>query len=325
MASRIPQLADVDRDDALRAHGLHHVGRHVVHRATVHQYAPVHLHRRKDERQRHRRPHRLGQRAVIEDDLGSGDQVHGHSPERRRQLVEVLDVVVRRGDAAEEQLDLFAIVQRRWRHDAALDPELQARRIGAGVGLAADVLEVEARGPEDLVPVEAIQHLLEFRGVHARGERSTDEPAHAGPGRDVDRDAVLLEPADDADVRDPTGAAATERHADRRPRDPGRARGRALDVRTGVRVSLSGGRSLQGSGACRRQKGQRREHGGTAPSCAHPKMVAQDPRSQDLKTPRPQDLKTSLRCRRRRHPLLRQLFEGVRELDQSGLAAGGAA
>ena len=64
-----------------------------------------------------------------EDDLpGAVTQVHRDGPERRRQAVEALEFVVRRRDAAEHQLDVLAAVDRRGRHDAALQSELQARR-----------------------------------------------------------------------------------------------------------------------------------------------------------------------------------------------------
>ena len=50
------------------------------------------------------------------------------------------------------------------------------------------------------------------------GERAADQAAHAGAGGHVDGDVMLLEPADDADVRDAAGAAAAERDADGGPR-----------------------------------------------------------------------------------------------------------
>ena len=62
-----------------------------------------------------------------------------------------------------------------------------------------------------------LQEILEFGGVHAGRERAADQAAHAGPGDQVNRDAVFLEPLDHADVRDATGAAAAERHAHDRP------------------------------------------------------------------------------------------------------------
>ena len=45
-------------------------------------------------------------------------------------------------------------------------------------------------------------------------KRAADEPAHAGAGDQVDRDAMLLEPAHDADVRQSARAAAAECDAD---------------------------------------------------------------------------------------------------------------
>ena len=49
------------------------------------------------------------------------------------------------------------------------------------------------------------------------GERAADQAAHARAGGHVDRDVVLLEPADHADVRDAARAAAAEGDADGRP------------------------------------------------------------------------------------------------------------
>ena len=113
-----------------------------------------------------------------------------------------------------QQVDLLAVVQRGRRDDAAREAELEARRVGARVGLAADVLEGERRGPEHLIPVQALQHLVDLGRAHAAGEGAADQAAHAGAGRDVDRNVVLFEPANDADVRDAAGAAAAERDAD---------------------------------------------------------------------------------------------------------------
>ena len=85
----------------------------------------------------------------------AGEQVDGDRSKRRRQVVEVLDVEVRGRDAAEEQLDVLAAVQRGGRHDAALQTELEARRIGARVGLAPDVLVGERRRAEAADPSRA--------------------------------------------------------------------------------------------------------------------------------------------------------------------------
>jgi hypothetical protein len=181
---------------------------------------------------------------VIEHDLRGRDQVHGHRTERGREVVEVLDFVVRAGDPAEEQLHLLAVVQRGWRHDAVLDPELESGGVGPIVVLAADVLELEVGRAEHLVPVDVAEHRLELGGVHARSERAADQAAHAGAGGDIDRDAVLFEPADHSHVCDPAGAAAAKGHADRRTaRDVGR---RLLRGEARVWNGRHGGGPLQG-------------------------------------------------------------------------------
>ncbi len=95
-------------------------------------------------------------------------QIDGHRAERRRQLVEGLDLEIRRGDPADQQVDLLAVVERGRRDDAARQAELEPRRIGARVGLAADVLEREARGAEHLVPVHALRASRRSRSSSCR-------------------------------------------------------------------------------------------------------------------------------------------------------------
>ncbi len=85
-----------------------------------------------------------------------------------------------------------------------------------GIGLAADVLELERRGAEQRIPVQSAEKRVELRRVHAGGEGAADQAAHARAGGDVDRDAVFLEPLDDADVCDAARAAAAERDPDAR-------------------------------------------------------------------------------------------------------------
>ena len=92
--------------------------------------------------------------------------------------------------------------------------ELQPRGVRARVRLPPDVLVRERRGAKQLIPVEARDEVLELARIHAAGERPSDQAAHAGSGGHVDRNPMLLEPADDADVRDAARAAAAERDAD---------------------------------------------------------------------------------------------------------------
>ena len=114
ICSASPMLADVHRDDTVGAHGAHDVGGHVVHRAAVHEQPSVDLHWRKDKRERHRCPHRLRKRAAIQHDLIGAHEIDGDGAERGRQIVEALDSVIWCGDAREQQVDLPAVVQRRW-------------------------------------------------------------------------------------------------------------------------------------------------------------------------------------------------------------------
>src|SRR5439155_13740247 len=81
-----------------------------------------------------------------------------------------------------------------------------------------DVLEAEAGGAEQFVPVEALEQRGELGGVHPRGKPAADQAAHARARRQVDRDAMFLEPLDDPDVRNAARAAAAERDADAGPR-----------------------------------------------------------------------------------------------------------
>ena len=146
-------------------------------------------------------------------------QIDGHRSKRRRQLVEVLDVEIGTGNARQHQFHRLAVVQRGRRHDAAaFQPELEPRRIRSRVGLAADVLVFERRGAEELVPVDGIDERLQFVGIHPGGERSADQSSHARARRHVDRNAVLLQPPDHADVRDAAGAAPSECDAHSRRR-----------------------------------------------------------------------------------------------------------
>ena len=211
----VGEIAHIDGNHAIRAHRLHDVRGDVVHRAAVDQHLAVHHGWRKDQRQRHRGAHGVGQRSPPHHDLLRRQQIHGHRAKRCRQIVEAFKLEIRRRDAAEHQFDVLAIVQRGRRHDAAFEAELQAGRIGPRVGLPPDVLVGKRRRPEQLIPVHVGDERLQLRRIHAAGEGAPDQSAHAGPRRQIDRDSVLLEPANDADVRDAAGASAAERHTDR--------------------------------------------------------------------------------------------------------------
>ena len=62
----------------------------------------------------------------------------------------------------------------------------------------------------------ALSEGLHLVGREADGIRAPDQTAHAGAGRQVDRNSVLFEPAEHADVGEALGRAAAESNADLR-------------------------------------------------------------------------------------------------------------
>jgi hypothetical protein len=72
----------------------------------------------------------------------------------------------------------------------------------------------ERRVAEQLIPVGRTDQLLQFSRIHAGRERPSDESADAGSGDQINRNTVLLEPANHTDMREPARAPATESHAD---------------------------------------------------------------------------------------------------------------
>ena len=67
---------------------------------------------------------------------------------------------------------------------------------------------------QNFPPVHAVNQSFQFVGTHSGGIESADEAAHAGSSNVIDWDVVFVKPFQDADVREPHGAAAFERHAD---------------------------------------------------------------------------------------------------------------
>ena len=110
----------------------------------------------------------------------------------------------------------WPLLRARRRHDPALEAKFEARWICAGVGLTSDVLVRERGRAEELIPVQGRDERLQFIGIHSRGVGTSDQSPHAGPGSDIDRDPMFLQPADDANMGDAARAAATERDPHRR-------------------------------------------------------------------------------------------------------------
>ena len=89
-------------------------------------------------------------------------------------------------------------------------------------------------------------------GIHSGGVGPPDQATHAGSGGHIDRDPVLLQPADDTDVRDAARAAAAECDTHRRSlrfshdsrralRPPARPRGASRRVGMARRIPCTPG------------------------------------------------------------------------------------
>src|SRR3974377_2255205 len=79
--------------------------------------------------------------------------------------------------------------------------KLQVVGIRAGVLFAAKgKIRVRNGAGHDLVPVDALAALAKPGRADPGGIRAANQSAHARPGDVVDRDVMLLEPGDDADM-----------------------------------------------------------------------------------------------------------------------------
>ena len=70
----------------------------------------------------------------------------------------------------------------------------------------------------DFCPVLIADKLLQLLRALARRIQPSNKAAHAGTGNVVDRNVVLLKPAQHADMGKPQGSAAFEDHSDTRAR-----------------------------------------------------------------------------------------------------------
>ncbi len=124
--ARRRRVAHVDRNHLRDAKALDDAGGDVVECTAVDEHEAVTLDRRKDSRQRHRRAKRRRQRPAVEDRLFALEEVDRHHTEGGGQVVEPLEIVVRRRDAREQEVHLLAVVERgRW-NDPFLHAELEA-------------------------------------------------------------------------------------------------------------------------------------------------------------------------------------------------------
>jgi hypothetical protein len=71
-------------------------------------------------------------------------------------------------------------------------------------------LTVRRLGKQRFIPVNAFSKFLHFRRRHAGGVHDANDAAHASAGKAVDRDVILLQPLDHADLCQAKRAATAE-------------------------------------------------------------------------------------------------------------------
>jgi hypothetical protein len=220
----------VHRDDDVRAHLPHHVGRKVVHDAAVGVDVFADADRREEARDRHGCAQGLGQRAVREHPGLAGHELRGHAAERDGQLVEGLDLGIGDGLPVHQQRDLLPRVQSRGQAHPVAEADQERVRVRAQVLAPAEGQVPIGRGPgEHEVPVDVAGQIAELgRGFPGRVE-AADQGPHARPRDVVDGDVVRFEPLEHADVSQAESPSAFEGDADGGPL------GRRAVVRAGGR------------------------------------------------------------------------------------------
>ena len=145
-------------DDDVRPHGARQRGRHRVDQAAIGQQPPLAHHRGEQARHRDRGPHRVGDGAMAQPDLGTRMQVGGHGGKRQGRI---LDVEIRE-IAAPETDQLLAL-------------EHAAR-------------QVEVHEAEDIAHAQALHPVgkpLQLAGGIGRADQGTDRGATDHIGADA--------------------------------------------------------------------------------------------------------------------------------------------
>jgi len=196
---------------SIRSHGAHHVSGDVIEHAAVGEQLPVDLYRRKDRGNGHGGQERLRERALLEyEDLGRL-KVRRHGAKRRREVVEVQIALVGETDTAQEEPYLVCGVEPTWQRETVLEAELDLHwKIAPILFSAEDHRFVRRLAEKSEIPIDVSQELTKLRRRHPGRIGSADEASHARSRDVIDRNPVLFEPLEDADVGDALGAAASE-------------------------------------------------------------------------------------------------------------------
>jgi hypothetical protein len=200
-----------DGDHHVGAHRPGHVHRDVVEDPAVGEQVAVEPHRLEGSRDRHRRAQRRTERSATEHQAAALLEIGGDAAERNRQLVEVADGRVGKRDPAEQQTQAVAGIESALQAKAVAQAGLELDRVVAVVLLAAERLQaIRDVRPQQQVPVGRCEQLLDLGRGHPGRVGAADEGARAGACDRVDRNPVLLQPLQDAGVREPPGRATAE-------------------------------------------------------------------------------------------------------------------
>ena len=213
-------IADIHRDNDVGPQFPGHIHRHVIDHAAIGQQITVYFDRLQDAGHRHRGLHRRRQVPFFQYHRGDGFHVGRHRTKRYRQVVEAVQA---------RQIERALSQQRA--HRLALKKAVGQAQLPVFVD--ADIgtqqkLVVLALAPERqlvpphlvliaLIPVEFQQLLLQLGGIKPQRIHTGHIGAHAGAGNNIDRNTVLFQHLDNADMGRPFGAAATEHQGDFRP------------------------------------------------------------------------------------------------------------
>ena len=104
--------AEFDADHHVGTHLTGDIHRIVVQGTAVHQYPAVLAQRREIARDGHRGAKGIHEGATAPDDLLMLDQIHRHTGERNRHLVEVQRIQIADGQRGEEVVDVLPVNQR---------------------------------------------------------------------------------------------------------------------------------------------------------------------------------------------------------------------
>ena len=208
----------MDPDGEFRAHFFRDVHWKVVEQPAVHENRLIRSYRNEDPRKRHRRPQRGGQWTVAKHVLFVVDQVRCDAGERNRKIVERLDTRVGKRNPVQNEAYLVARIESRGELDSALDAKLQPVREFFLI-LLAPVRHVFERdlAAQDKIPIDSFHQLANLFWRVSGCVKASHQAAHARARHIGDGDAMLLEPADHPDVRQPESGSAFKHKSDLRP------------------------------------------------------------------------------------------------------------